>query len=133
MLAALDTAVNRRDFKPCARKVIVLIGGLPLRESDLVGLLPLAAKFKSEGGVVNAIVTASDIDHPTSSVLRRLAAEGGGSLKTLKRIEDINEQILVLDFDERWQSQIRAFGCSLGSTAGEPDAEDLDLPAVPPA
>lgn len=121
------------DFKPCARKVIVLIGGLPLRESDLVGLLPLAAKFKSEGGVVNAIVTASDIDHPTSSVLRRLAAEGGGSLKTLKRIEDINEQILVLDFDERWQSQIRAFGRSLGSTAGEPDAEDLDLPAVPPA
>ncbi len=113
VLAALDTAVNKMDFKPCARKVIVVIGGLPLCETDLASLLPLAAKFKSEGGLLNAIDTASEIDHPPSSVLPQLAAEGGGSMKFLKRIADINEQILVLDFDERWQSQVEAFGRSL--------------------
>jgi len=92
---ACEYAINRMDWKPHAKKVIVLVGDSPPREEDFQPLIQLIGKFKDENGTFNTVdVTAAEHEHRekppefyqrTRAAYKVLADAGGGSMKSLSK------------------------------------------------
>jgi hypothetical protein len=135
---AIGTAVNKMDYKPFAKKVIVLVGDSAPKKGDFADINALIAKFKGENGTLNTIDVAAE-EHErvegefwlkfhhreppsisslppffqqTSKAYRVLAAEGGGAMKSLTKDSHIDEQLLILAFGDQWQNQVAAFGAA---------------------
>ena len=136
---AVDTAINKMDWKPYAKKVVVLVGDSPPHKEDFQPLLALIHKFKDENGTFNTVDVAAE-EHErferefwlkvhreeppkisplpafyrqTQAAYRVLASAGGGAMRSLSKDSHINQQVLILAFGEQWQNQVSAFGRGL--------------------
>jgi von Willebrand factor type A domain len=143
MLGACNTAIDKMDFKPYAKKVIVLVGDSPPEKADFAPLLDLIRKFKGENGTFNTVdVTAEEHERferqmawqlhheklqkisplpafakQTEAAFRTLASTGDGSMKSLTMDAQINQQVLILAFGDEWQAQVAAFGRGITQSA----------------
>jgi hypothetical protein len=141
MFGGVETAIDRMDWKPYAKKVIVLVGDSPPKKEDFGNLLGLIRKFHDENGTFNTVdVTAEEHErferefwlkvhreeppkisplpafaHETQAAFSVLAKSGGGAMKSLTKDTHINQQVLILAFGEQWQSQVAAFGRGITS------------------
>ncbi len=139
MYGATQFAVDKMDWKPYAKKVIVLVGDSPPHKQDFQPLIQLIHKFKDENGTFNTVDVAAE-EHErferefwlkvhreeppkisplpefmqqTRASFKVLANAGGGSMKSLTKDTHINQQVLILAFGEQWQSAVSAFGRGL--------------------
>ncbi|HZO83227.1 MAG TPA: vWA domain-containing protein [Candidatus Binataceae bacterium] len=135
---ACVTAVNQMNWKPYAKKVIVLVGDSPPQNQDFGPLLGLIRKFRAEDGTFNTIdVSAEEHERyerefwlkthkgrppgesisplaefyqDTRETYKMLAAAGGGGMRSLTQNVHINEQVLILALGAQWQGNLAAFG-----------------------
>jgi len=136
-LGAVQAAVTKMDWKPNARKVIVLIGDSPPEKDDFAPLIALIRNFRSNNGTLSA-VDVQDEEHeryerelfikvhrfePTpadigplpqfakqaQAAYKVLASAGGGSIRSLSRDADVNHQVMILVFGDRWQDEVSRF------------------------
>ncbi len=141
---ACEQAMERMDWKPYAKKVVVLVGDSPPHKEDFGPLLAMIRKFKDNNGTFNTVDVAAE-EHErferefwlkvhreeppkisplpefyrqTQAAYKVLASAGGGSMKSLTKDAKINQQVLILAFGEQWQSQVSAFGRGLGGGSG---------------
>jgi von Willebrand factor type A domain len=136
---ACQTAINKMDWKPYAKKVIVLVGDSPPPKDDFAPLLTMIRRFKSNNGTFSAVDVAAEeqdgeVDHKerskslpsreffrqTQAAYKVLATAGGGSMKSLTKDTHIDLQLLFLIFGEQWQSQVSAFGRGLNNPSLNP-------------
>jgi von Willebrand factor type A domain len=142
---ACSYAVNRMDWKPYAKKVIVLVGDSPPHKDDFGPLIAMIHKFKGENGTFNTVDVAAE-EHErferefwlkvhreeppkisplpefyqqTRAAYKVLANAGGGSMKSLTHDTHINQQVLILAFGDQWQSQVAAFGRGISASSGK--------------
>jgi von Willebrand factor type A domain len=135
-MGACKYAVDGMDWKPYAKKVIVLVGDSPPHKSDFAPLIALIKKFRAENGTFNTVDVAAE-EHErferefwlkvhreeppkisplpefyrqTQAAYKVLANAGGGGMRSLTHNVHINQQVLILAFGEQWQSQVAAFG-----------------------
>jgi von Willebrand factor type A domain len=138
-LGACQKAVNGMDWKPYAKKVVVLVGDSPPEKADFAPLIALIRKFKEENGTFNTVDVAAE-EHErferefwlkvhreeppkisplpafyqqTRAAYKVLANAGGGAMRSLTKDTHINQQVLILAFGEEWQNQVSAFGRGL--------------------
>jgi hypothetical protein len=138
---ACQYAINRMDWKPYAKKVIVLVGDSPPHKDDFAPLIGLIRKFKGDNGTFNTVDVAAE-EHErferefwlkvhreeppkisplpefyqqTRAAYTVLARAGGGTMKSLTHDVHINQQVLILAFGDKWQSQVAAFGRGITS------------------
>jgi hypothetical protein len=136
---ACEFAINKMDWKPYAKKVVVLVGDSPPHKEDFQPLIQLIHKFKDENGTFNTVDVAAE-EHErferefwlkvhreeppkisplpefyqqTRAAYKVLANSGGGSMKSLTKDTHINQQVLILAFGEQWQNAVAAFGRGL--------------------
>src|SRR5271170_5333459 len=142
-LGAVDYGINKMDWKPYAKKVVVLVGDSPPRTEDFAPLLAMIRQFKSNNGTFNTVDVAAE-EHErferefwlkvhreeppkisplpafyrqTQAAYKVLATAGGGSMKSLTKDAHINQQVLILAFGDQWQSQVSAFGRGLNQAS----------------
>ncbi len=134
-LGAVQAAVTKMDWKPYARKVIVLIGDSPPEKEDFAPLVALIRDFKHNNGTLSGVDVMEEEherfenefsikvhrDKPkkisplpefakqTQAAYKVLAVEGGGSIRSLSHDADINQQVMILVFGDKWQEQVRRF------------------------
>jgi hypothetical protein len=143
-LGAVRTAVEKMDWRPASKKVIVLVGDTPPFNEDFQPVLQEIRRFKEENGTFNTVdVTVEEHqrfaeewfkeygdDRPlkgpipefyleTQRAYQWMALTGGGSWRSLTKDEQINQQVLILAFGSKWQSEVSAFGRGL-NTASDP-------------
>jgi len=140
MLGAVQTAVSGMDYKPYAKKVIVLVGDSPPDKKDFDPLLQLIRQFKANNGTFNTVdVTAEEHERferdfymkvhnreppsisplpafyqQTRAAFKVMSTVGGGAMRSLSKDVHINQQVLILAFGEQWQSQVSAFARGIG-------------------
>jgi hypothetical protein len=134
-------AQSKMDWKPYAKKVIVLVGDSPPEKEDFAPLMAEIRKFKTQNGTFNTIdVTAEEHERferefwlkvhrqeppsitplpefyqETRQAYKVLASAGGGAMKSLTKDTHINQQVLILAFGDQWQTQVSAFGRGITS------------------
>jgi len=136
---ACEYAINKMDWKPYAKKVIVLVGDSPPHKEDFQPLIQAIHQFKENNGTFNTVDVAAE-EHErferefwlkvhreeppkisplpefyqqTRAAYKVLANAGGGSMKSLTKDTHINQQVLILAFGEQWQNAVAAFGRGL--------------------
>jgi hypothetical protein len=136
---ACEYAIQKMDWKPYAKKVIVLVGDSPPHKEDFQPLIQLIHQFKDSNGTFNTVDVAAE-EHErferefwlkvhreeppkisplpefyqqTRAAFKVLANAGGGSMKSLTKDTHINQQVLILAFGEQWQNAVAAFGRGL--------------------
>jgi len=136
---ACQTAINKMDWKPYAKKVIVLVGDSAPPKEDFAPLLTMIRQFKSNNGTFNTVDVAEeeherfehrfrrDEEPPKISPLPEfyrqtqaaygvLATAGGGSMKSLTKDVHVNQLLLILAFGDEWQPQVAQFGRGLSNS-----------------
>jgi hypothetical protein len=136
-LGAVQAAVTRMDWKPYARKVIVLIGDSPPEKEDFAPLLTLIRDFRRNNGTLSAVDVQAEEheryqrafwikvhrEEPTPAEIgplpefakqaqtayKVLAADGGGSIRSLSHDADVNHQVMILVFGDQWQEEVSRF------------------------
>jgi hypothetical protein len=129
--AACVTAVNQMNWKPYAKKVIVLVGDSPPRFEDYGPLLSQDGTFntidvsaeeheryerefwlKTHNGRPpgESISPLAEFYQDTRETYKMLAAAGGGGMRPLTQNVHINEQVLILALGAQWQGNLAAFG-----------------------
>jgi len=143
LAGGVDTAIRQMDWKPYAKKVIVLVGDSPPKKDDFQPLIAEIHQFRSNNGTFNTVDVAAE-EHErferefwlkvhreeppkisplpefyqqTRAAFKVLANAGGGAMRSLTKDSHINQQVLVLAFGEQWQSQVSAFGRGIGTGA----------------
>jgi hypothetical protein len=134
---AVQAAVTKMDWKPYARKVIVLIGDSPPEKDDFAPLLALIRDFKRNNGTLSAVDVQQEeheryarqfwimVHHeePTpkdigplppfakqaQAAYKVIAAEGSGSVRGLSHDAGINQQVMILVFGDKWQEEVGRF------------------------
>jgi hypothetical protein len=134
---AVQAAVTKMDWKPYARKVIVLIGDSPPEKEDFAPLLTLIRNFRHDNGTLSAVdVQAEEHERyerafwikvhrtePTpkdigplpefakqaQTAYKVLTVAGGGSIRSLSHDADINHQVMILVFGDKWQEEVARF------------------------
>jgi len=134
-LGAVQAAVTKMDWKPYARKVIVLIGDSPPEKEDFAPLVTLIRDFKHSNGTLSGVDVMEE-EHErferelsirvhgippdkigplpefakqTQAAYKVLAVEGGGSIRSLSHDADINKQVMILVFGDKWQEEVSRF------------------------
>jgi hypothetical protein len=132
---AVQTAIAKMDWKPYARKVIILIGDSPPEKTDFAPLAALLHDFRHNNGTLS-VVDVIEEEHvrferefwmkehggyPTEIsplpqfarqaqlAYKKLALEGGGSIQRLSHDANIDQQVLILVFGDRWQDEVRRY------------------------
>jgi hypothetical protein len=147
VLGGVRAAEEKMDWRAEAKKVIVLVADSPPPRADFAQLRAVAARFRRNNGALNAIDVGA-IEHqrfeaalnrsihhvpggepPRSSALpqfyretqlayQAIVREGGGEMHALNNGEQINQQVMVLAFGERWRSLIAPFSRSMARAGG---------------
>jgi von Willebrand factor type A domain len=136
-LGAVQAAITKMDWKPYARKVIVLIGDSPPDKDDFAPLVALLKDFRRNNGTLSGVDVQQE-EHeryqralwirvhgtvPTPAEIgplpqfakqaqaayKVLAVEGGGSIRSLSHDADINHQVMILVFGDKWQEEVSRF------------------------
>ena len=132
---AVQTAIAKMDWKPYARKVIILIGDSPPEKADFAPLVATLHDFKRNNGTLS-VVDVIEEEHvrferefwmkehgeypkeisPLPQFARQaqlaykmLAVEGGGSIQRLSHDANIEQQVMILVFGDRWQEEVRRY------------------------
>ena len=132
---AVQTAVAKMDWKPYARKVIVLIGDSPPEKTDFAPLVAMLHDFRHNNGTLS-VVDVIEEEHvrferefwmkehheypkeisplpqfarQAQSAYKELAMEGGGSIQRLSHDANIEQQVMILVFGDRWQEEVRRY------------------------
>ena len=103
--SAYRQAIEKMDWKPYARKVVVLISNSPPPE-DFAPLLAMIRRFKDDHGSFDIVHVAGEERGETQAAYRVLAKAGGGSMKSLTKGAKIDEEvlrILALCAQKQWQ------------------------------
>jgi von Willebrand factor type A domain len=136
-LGAVQAAITKMDWKPYARKVIVLIGDSPPEKDDFAPLIALIRNFKSINGTLSAVDVQEEeheryereffikVHHElpkpkdigplpqfakqAQAAYKVLASAGGGSMRSLSHDADVNHQVMILVFGDRWQDEVSRF------------------------
>lgn len=136
-LGAVQAAVTKMDWKPYARKVIVLIGDSPPEKDDFAPLVALLKDFRRNNGSLSGVdvqqeeheryqralwirvhgtlPTAAEIGplppfaKQAQAAYKVLAVEGGGSIRSLSHDADVNHQVMILVFGDKWQEEVSRF------------------------
>jgi von Willebrand factor type A domain len=133
---AVQTAITRMDWKPYARKVIILIGDSPPEKADFAPLVALIRNFRRNNNGTLSTVDVVEEEHeryerefaikvhrdPTIEVsplpefarqaqaaYKVLAVEGGGSIRSLSDNAKLDQQVMILVFGDRWQEDLRHY------------------------
>lgn len=136
---AIQTAIAKMDWKPYARKVIILIGDSPPEKEDFAPLVALIRDFRRNDNGTLSAVDVTEVEHqrfehefaikvhrdPTEPIsplpefarqaqaaYKVLAVEGGGSIRSLNYDAKLDQQVLILVFGNRWQDDVRHFASS---------------------
>jgi hypothetical protein len=142
LAGGVNAAIHNMDWKPYAKKVIVLVGDSPPKKDDFQPLIAEIHQFKSNNGTFNTVDVAAE-EHErferefwlkvhreeppkisplpefyqqTRAAFKVLANAGGGAMRSLSKDSHINQQVLVLAFGEQWQGQVAAFGRGITSS-----------------
>ena len=134
-LGAVQAAVTKMDWKPYARKVIVLVGDSPPEKEDFAPLVALIRDFRRNNGTLSGVDVMEE-EHErferelsirvhgkppdkigplpefakqTQAAYKVLAVEGGGSIRSLSHDADINKQVMILVFGDKWQEEVSRF------------------------
>jgi hypothetical protein len=132
---ALASAVNRMDWKPYAKKVIVLVGDSPPKSARFAYVMNLASRFRARNGTINT-VDVSALEHerferafymkihntqpPANSPLpafyqqtrdayEAISRAGGGEMRSLVGDDRVSREVLMLAFGSKWRSEIEPF------------------------
>ncbi len=131
-LGAVEDGMNKMDWKPYAKKVIVLVGDSPPEKKDFAPLMADIRKFRTMNGTFNTVdVSAEEHERferefwlkvhrqeppsisplpefyqQTRQAYKVLASAGGGAMRSLTKDTHINQQVLILAFGEQWQNQV---------------------------
>jgi von Willebrand factor type A domain len=132
---AVQTAITKMQWKPYARKVIVLIGDSPPEKEDFAPMVALLHDFRQNHGTLSAVDVIEE-EHerferefaikvnrdPTAPIsplpqfarqaqiaYKVLATEGGGSVRSLTHEANIDQQVMILVFGDRWQEEVRRY------------------------
>jgi len=136
-LGAVQAAVTKMDWKPYARRVIILIGDSPPEAGDFAPLLALIRDFRHINGTLSAVDVQAEEheryerafwikvhrEEPTpdeigplpefarqaQTAYKVLAANGGGSVRSLSHDADVNHQVMILVFGDQWQEEVSRF------------------------
>jgi hypothetical protein len=133
---AVQTAITKMDWKPYARKVIILIGDSPPEKDDFAPLVALIRNFRrSNNGTLSAVDVLEEeherYEHEFAIKVHRdstikvsplpefarqaqaaykvLAIEGGGSIRSLSYDAKLEQQVMILVFGDRWQEELRRY------------------------
>src|SRR5271170_4755541 len=144
LAGGVNAAIHNMDWKPYAKKVIVLVGDSPPKKDDFQPLIAEIHQFRSNNGTFNTVDVAAE-EHErferefwlkvhreeppkisplpefyqqTRAAFKVLANAGGGAMRSLSKDAHINQQVLVLAFGEQWQGQVAAFGRSITGSTG---------------
>ncbi|MGD0074959.1 MAG: vWA domain-containing protein [Candidatus Binataceae bacterium] len=135
MIGGVQTAISGMDYKPYAKKVIVLVGDSPPDKKDFDPLMELIRQFRANNGTFNTVdVTAEEHERferdfwlrvhnqeppsisplpafyqQTRQAFKVMSTTGGGAMRSLSKDVHINQQVLILAFGEQWQNQVSAF------------------------
>ncbi len=138
-LGAVQAAMSQMDFRPYAKKVVVLVGDSPPDKKDFQPLVELIRQFRGNNGTFNTVdVTAEEHERferefwlkvhgeeppsisplpafyqQTRQAYKVFATVGGGAMRSLTKDTHINQQVLILAFGEQWQNQISQFARGL--------------------
>lgn len=103
----LKWALANNDFRPSARKVILLFGDRPPHEEDHPLCVSLASQFRNDqNGIVSTITCRQNYPIPHFVQISRA---GGGEAFILKDSRRIMEELLVLLFGNRHRKDVVAF------------------------
>jgi von Willebrand factor type A domain len=141
-LGAVRTAVDRMDWRQPAHKVVVLVGDTPPFGEDMEPVMQEVRKFHEENGAFNTVdvtvdehqrfleewarshdgVMPADTSMPpfyreTQHAYNEIATAGGGSWHGLTKNQQISQQVLILAFGTKWQTEVSAFGRGISATA----------------
>jgi VWA domain-containing protein len=132
---AVQTAVTKMDWKPYARKVIILIGDSPPEKADFAPLVTMLHDFRRNNGTLG-VVDVIEEEHvrferefwmkehgeypkeisplpqfarQAQLAYKKLALEGGGSIQRLSHDANIEQQVMILVFGDRWQEEVRRY------------------------
>jgi len=145
MLGGIRTAIDEMDWKPYARRVIVLVGDSPPDKQDFASLLQPIRKFNAENGAFNIVDVAPqeherfekmywtrvhhkappkeswfpEYDRETQKSFREMATAGGGTMKPLMPRDNIGQVLLVLAFGEKWEQDTAQFGKAIAAGGGK--------------
>jgi von Willebrand factor type A domain len=135
-LTAVKIAVLQMQWRPAAKKVIVLVGDTPPWDEDYAPIMNLINQFRSEDGTFNTVDVTQE-EHElferealnaktisplpdfyllTQHAYQEMAKVGGGQWGSLSKDSAINQQVLILAFGRQWQSQIAAFQTDVASS-----------------
>ncbi len=132
---AVQTAITKMDWKPYARKVIILIGDSPPEKNDFAPLVAMLHDFRRNNGTLGVVDVIEEEhvrferefwmkehgEYPTEIsplpqfarqaqlAYKKLAVEGGGSIQRLSHDANIEQQVMILVFGDRWQEEVRRY------------------------
>ena len=101
---ACETAMEKMDWIPNARKVVMLVGDSPPHKETLGPLLAMIHKFKENKGTFDTVLFAEEHERfdgelkryrQTQADYQVLATAGGGTMKSLTEGAKIDQQVLI--------------------------------------
>jgi len=139
----IETATEHMDWRPYAKKVIVIVGDTPPSKEDFAATRQMVREFHVHNGTFNAVDLAM-LEHrrfddalekqvhrdmsradassalpafqrETQLAYQVLVRDGGGAIHSLDSNEQISQQVMVLAFGEQWRNMIAAFDRPLAS------------------
>ena len=97
-------SVSQNNFRPSARKVILLFGDAPPHPEKLKRALAIAGDFRTKNkGIVSTITCQSDTPMPE---FYEIAASGGGEAFLTTDQRQIMSQLMVLVFGSRHRDKV---------------------------
>ena len=139
----IEAATEHMDWRPYAKKVIVIVGDTPPSKEDFASTRQMVCDFHAHNGTFNAVDLAM-LEHrrfddalekqvhrdmsqkeannalpafqrETQLAYQVLVCDGGGAIHSLDSNEQISQQVMVLAFGEQWRNMIAAFDRPLAS------------------
>jgi len=135
MLGGLDMAIDKMEWQPKAKKVVVLVGDSPPSRDEFAPIMSMLREFRIKNGTLNVVNVAPE-EHElfeqalslqlhgqkstqvsaqpefvkqTGVAFTVLSSAGGGTTRELLRKVSIDQQLLVLAFGNEWERQLAAF------------------------
>lgn len=102
--AGLDWAIHKNDFRPRARKIILVFGDAPPHNSDLGRCIDLATEFQGQQGGIVSTVTCRATRRMDEFI--EIAQAGGGEAFLTTNEREIMTQLIVLVFGSRHRDKV---------------------------
>ena len=106
VLDGVQTAVEKANWTPNTKKIIIVFGDAPPRSEDngLSKMFELCSKWKDAGGIISCIDTTGG--SKLMEEFRTMAADGGGEATFLNDERAIVKQLVVFIFGTKWEKEI---------------------------